>query len=730
MAASIYHGSDSRAVEGAASGRDPTSGAGVIDAIPGGRYVAVERLSAGAVSSVYKALDTVLDRPVAVKCIHLDTPFSEQSADDLRERFVREARIAARFQHPNIVRTHDIVATDARGYIIMEFIEGTSLGELIRTEGRLAFSQALHVVSQLASALDYAHAHQVVHRDMKPANVLVSRGMKVWVTDFGVAKSELSTNLTMAGGVLGTPEYMSPEQVQMQPVDALSDLYSLGCILFECLFGESPFRASSLTRVLLDIVSDEPKFPEGWSSLGIPREVEGILRRALAKRREERYASGAELVEALVDIPTEAVERADELARSHRAGTDDSTDADATDANEVGADDSGGEQHAADEAVADEEDTLKILPPPGAEDQASGAEVAAAREARSTTEAESFADARTHEADSEPPNTVDPERIRELRESEQVLVLPPTISDDLQGAEISPEEGFLLSRVDGASRPREILALSAMPEAQAIETICALLDKGLLVLESETSASESATGLDTDPVTAAEIDRLLGLAADRNYEELLGVGSRAASAEMTSAYLSLIARFHPDSLPGMAGGFRRKLVRLCESISEAHAALSSRVSRTSGEKDEDPTAARAPTNGPHGGGPAGNDSKGHSFDKSGYARELYSRAQRSFYVGNYWDVVQLCQQAIAVDDSEAEFHFLLGRALMQNPRWRMEAAQSFRKATELAPKNVEYLGILAALYKFEGLQTRSNKLLKAARAIEPDFVLPKLEFDA
>jgi tetratricopeptide (TPR) repeat protein len=198
---------------------------------------------------------------------------------------------------------------------------------------------------------------------------------------------------------------------------------------------------------------------------------------------------------------------------------------------------------------------------------------------------------------------------------------------------------------------------------------------------------------------------------------------------MTSAYLSLMARFHPDSLPGVTGGFRKKLVRLCESISEARAELYSRAARTRAEREVDAPAATAPAN-RAGGGPASGDGGDHAFDRSGYARELYARAQRFFEIGNYWDVVQLCQQAIGVDDSDAEFHFLLGRALMQNPRWRMEAAQSLRKAAELAPRNLDYLGTLAALYKFEGLQTRSNKLLLAARAIEPHFVLPELKLDA
>lgn len=284
------------------------------DQIPGGRYHIVDRLSTSAIGAVYKALDTVLDRPVAVKCVRLDTPLADQGPDELRERFVREARIAARLQHPNIVTIHDIVATPNRGYIIMEFIEGRTLESLIESEGRLPLSTAINILSQLSSALDYAHGRNVVHRDVKPANILVSPAMYVWVTDFGIAKSELSTNLTMAGGVLGAPDYMSPEQAKGEDVDARSDLFSLGCILFEAAVGEKPFRSPSLTGVLLSIINDEPVFPLNWRTLGLPTELKPILHHSLEKEREKRYASGEEMMAALDAISKDAVETADVAA--------------------------------------------------------------------------------------------------------------------------------------------------------------------------------------------------------------------------------------------------------------------------------------------------------------------------------------------------------------------------------------------------------------------------------
>ena len=295
---------------------DNPSNAAIAEQIPGGRYDLVERLSAGAIGAVYKARDIVLDRPVAVKCVRLDTPFADHSPDELRERFVREARIAARLQHSSIVTIHDIVATPDRGFIIMEFIEGQSLESMLASRSRLELSTAVRIISQLASALDYAHERNVVHRDVKPSNILISSSHDVWVTDFGIAKSELATNLTMAGGALGTPDYMSPEQAKGEDVDRRSDLFSLGCILFECAVGEKPFRSPSLTGVLLSIINDEPFFPLNWRSLGLPTALRPILHHALEKDRDKRFPTGSELIAALTSLPPDAVETADALVRN------------------------------------------------------------------------------------------------------------------------------------------------------------------------------------------------------------------------------------------------------------------------------------------------------------------------------------------------------------------------------------------------------------------------------
>ncbi|MGH9318489.1 MAG: protein kinase domain-containing protein [Vicinamibacteria bacterium] len=700
--------------------------------IPGGRYHIIERLSAGAIGAVYKALDTILDRPVAVKCIHLDTPFADQSPDELRERFVREARIAARLQHPNIVTIHDIVATSDRGFIIMEFIEGMPLESLIAERKRLSMPEAIRVASQLASALDYAHSRNVIHRDVKPVNILVSPSLWVWVTDFGIAKSELSTNLTMAGGVLGTPDYMSPEQAKGEDVDARSDLFSLGCILFECVTGEKPFPSPSLTGVLLSIINDEPVFPLDWTSLGLPNGLKPVLHHALEKDRVKRYPSGAEMVKALeaLDAPAMTVAPPEDV---------DSTDPVVETLSRESS--PGPTEEASSRVFAGPSDVAAPSEPELDRHREPEAEVEAVREQESHTEEPSSAHESPErtmmfsagEAPVPPPSSlIDPARIEELKEESHPLRLSPNLSGELQGAAISPEEGFLLSRIDGHSRARDILAMSPMSEAETAAALLNLLDKALIQLGGPAPARQRAKEREPsvpkgtpDEATARELDRLLSLAKSHAYADLLGVAQDAPSGARKSAYLRIISKFHPDKFPRAADEIREKLSRLCAEAAEAMEQLA----HSAASKPSNP----APTNGASFEGASSSFARaasGPSFDKRRYARDLYDRALRAFDTMDFWESIQLCRQALETDDTQAEYFHLLGRALMQNKRWRKEAADNFRRASELAPANLAYLGMLGAVYKAEGLQARANAILMQAKSLDPSFTLPEIDGEA
>ncbi|HXV62640.1 MAG TPA: protein kinase [Vicinamibacteria bacterium] len=779
-----------------------------METIPGGRYHLVERLSAGAIGAVYMGLDTVLDRPVAVKSVRLDTPFADHSPDELRERFVREARVAARLQHPNIVTIHDIVATAERGYIIMEFIEGQSLEALLKSKKRLPLSLSIRIMRQLASALDYAHERNVVHRDVKPSNILVSSSSSVWVTDFGVAKSELSTNLTMAGGVLGTPDYMSPEQARGEDVDARSDLFSLGCILFECATGEKPFRSPSLTGVLLSIINDEPVFPLNWNSLGLPVGLKPILHHALEKKRDKRFSSGAELVEALSRLPAEDVSRADELApeagdrpvSKESASSPDrasvppaalevesDSDAAANDTLKVPAElappstDSSPRADTSQEAASlperdvdvaeDASAELHVGPAPdvssdvnSSADHApaagsspdSGGSVAAASDASPRPDGSSslagavaaagesvWAEVSTERAPGPGDRAAKPqqpasgvpsmevfpaERVNQLKQDKRSLKLSPTLSGELHGVEITPEEGFLLSRIDGVSRASDIMAMSPLPEAETARVLSLLLTKGLVHQGAAQPPPPVSRALPTnvhvrvDPSVEREIDHLLALAASGDHTGLLGISMDAPAPDRKSAYLRLVGKFHPDKFSSVTDeAFKGKLSKLVSAASQAVQALADAKKMESAL----PPTSRAPSKERPRVQPVAEDTK--SFDKRHYARTLYDRALRAFDLQDFWETIQLCKQAIAADDSEAQYYFLRARALMQNRKWRKDAVKDLRKAAELDASNLEYLGTLAAVYQAEGLNARAASLLKQVHAIDPEYTPPELD---
>jgi tRNA A-37 threonylcarbamoyl transferase component Bud32 len=278
--------------------QEPGRGNETIGGLLGERYRPVARLGAGAFGEVYRCHDDVLGRDVAVKRIRLETFVEPAQREDLEQRFLREARVAARLRHPNVVTTHEYVATPAASLIIMEFVAGHTLQAVLQQRGRLPLDEAITLIAQAAAALDYAHANQVVHRDVKPANIMIEPGGHVKVMDFGIAKLETGANLTVAGSIMGTPNYMSPEQARGMKVDGRSDLFSLGCVLYECLTGTKPFQGESVSVILVKILTEEPP-PVDFATTGLPLAIGAVLKRAMAKDPAARYGSGAELVDAL-----------------------------------------------------------------------------------------------------------------------------------------------------------------------------------------------------------------------------------------------------------------------------------------------------------------------------------------------------------------------------------------------------------------------------------------------
>jgi serine/threonine protein kinase len=266
-----------------------------------GRYRLEARIAAGGMSTVYRALDETLERQVAVKLMNREVA----SDSDQLERFRREARAVAQLSHPHIVGVID-AGEDGdpihpRPYIVFEYVEGETLKERIRRLGRLPITEAVAYAIEIARALGAAHAHHIVHRDVKPQNVLIDHDGSAKVTDFGIARTLEEEGLTADGRVLGTTDYVSPEQALGQHVTGQSDLYSLGIVLYEMLTGEVPFQGENQVAVAMKHVREtipdvQLRRPEVSAALA------GVLETATAKRVDERYADDAELIADLEDV--------------------------------------------------------------------------------------------------------------------------------------------------------------------------------------------------------------------------------------------------------------------------------------------------------------------------------------------------------------------------------------------------------------------------------------------
>lgn len=274
-----------------------------------GRYEVRERLGQGAMGTVYRGHDPVLARPVAIKTIPLDMPKEDRS--DYEARFYQEARAAGGLSHPNLVTIYDIGKTDRLAYMVMEYVQGQELRELLLTHAPFSAEDAVRVCAQVADGLDYAHVRGVVHRDIKPTNIIVTDEGLVKIADFGIARIRSSELKTMTGIVLGSPRYMSPEQVIGGALDGRTDIFSLGIVLYELLTGRPPFQADTVQGVMYQALNSKPAPPSGTNPR-VPRILDFVVAKAIAKDANHRYRSAAAFAEDLrsaVGFPSTSLRR-------------------------------------------------------------------------------------------------------------------------------------------------------------------------------------------------------------------------------------------------------------------------------------------------------------------------------------------------------------------------------------------------------------------------------------
>jgi serine/threonine protein kinase len=267
-----------------------------------GRYEIREEIGRGMMGVVYRALDPALGRTVALKTVNLHLAVPDEDAAGFEQRFLNEARAAAGLSHPGIVVVHDVGRDpgSASLYIALEYLEGETLAERVRREGPLQWREALRITARVAEALQHAHQRHIVHRDVKPANIMVLPSGQPKLMDFGIAKVPAS-QLTSKGEFFGTPSYMSPEQAAGEVLDGRSDVFSLGSVLYVMLTGKRAFDAPSVTAILARLASKDPT-PPSKVVPALPAVVDDIVARALAKDLARRYATAQMMAEDIADV--------------------------------------------------------------------------------------------------------------------------------------------------------------------------------------------------------------------------------------------------------------------------------------------------------------------------------------------------------------------------------------------------------------------------------------------
>ena len=651
----------------ASKSADPATTQASLAKALGKRYDILEKLGAGAIAEVYKAHDTALDRTVAVKVFTLETLAYPENMDNLKERFIREAQVAAQLHHPNIVTTYDIVSTEEVNVLVMEFVKGVTLQSVMASK-KLSLSETAQMLTQVASALDYAHGQKVVHRAVKPANILVASSGQVKVADFGIAKAENSTNLTADGGVLGTPDYMSPEQAQGWELDGRSDLFSLACIVYECLAGEKPFQASTLTALLLKIVNEPPP-PIDLEAWRLPPEVQAVIDRALDKEPKKRFSTGSELLDALTSLVTLEEQKVDGLEETV-----------------VGERELREAMRSVEDSVAD---TLM-------------------KEARRTTKIEPHLKALYRDD-------------RKLR-----VVSSPMLS--FQNVALTPEEAFILSRVDGTVTPADIFKLSSLSEEETARSLLGLLRSGIVELESGEKGREAAKmaqparsqtkslGAPSVDEQRQEIEQLFDQFQHDDDWRILGITPGDDYQTMKRAFQKKTFRYHPDRFHRIKDPtLQKKISFVFARVGEAFAKLSNVVEKRPPKTT--PNQSTAPAS-------EGADTQPRE-DAGKRARQLFQLAKRAYDKTDFWETIQFCREAIELVNDNAECFYLLGRALARNRSWRKEAEENLRIASSLDPTNVDYFLTLGEFYRREGLASRAKKMFEQAKAINPDCEIPE-----
>jgi tetratricopeptide (TPR) repeat protein len=816
---------------------------------------------------VYEALDPFLERAVALKVM-----LPQVAADpEQKLRFEREARAVARLMHPNVVTVFDLgYHVDGSPYIAMELLRGRDLQQLLRERAPLVLERRLRIVLQVLEGLGHAHAAGIVHRDVKPANVFIGDDGTVKIMDFGVARFTMAS-ATSSGLVVGTPDYMSPEQVAAGAVDARSDLFSTGVMLCELLTGARPFHAESLLSILYRIAHEEPRLE---LPPGPPHDaLLAVLKRALAKPVAERYQTAAEFAQALraclerapaadavvatgapapvareapatldlkvgvtagvppappVAAPAPAPAAAPALppmpppnpaglfavlrdvGAAGKSGHLHFTDGRARRSlrfsrGEVlyGTSDANGEhlgdvlvrygrltqkdlERAVAIALRERRQVGRVLRELGLLDEARLQEAVGLHAREILFEAtgrpgkfsfeESGPDTLSGESSASNLSVVelileaarriqDPAEVRSmLGELDRPLVVAKDAFKRFQHIQLTPADGFLLSRIDGQLTAREVFQLIPLPAEQIERSLFSLLSTGVVEYRSARAAAAprapASAAAPPHPTGASQAGRALERERERKRQEaerrepqrtpeqqrayeaaraaileaqealaakdhfqVLGLDRGASDAQVKEAYFRLVKLFHPDASvdPGLAD-LKPQRDAVFVRLGEAYETLSKpSFRRLYEERLPRPPAppAAAPPAPPEPRAQAPEVGEAH---EAWLARDKLPEAEAHFEAGRYWDAIQALEGIVPrlAGADRLRARVLLARAQMRNPHWVKRAEASLQELLAQNPRSLEPCLALAELYHANGLRSRASAMYQRALSIDPE----------